>query len=151
MDLELPVADIEIVFEMLRNVFKVLVAHCGSLLCCRCFEDAIFAGGKTTREDHLRAKIGTCGAVREGFHAVSLLGVGAVGSFGREGQVAALGVADPNDIGAVEVVQMLLKITLATKSDRAAVQITHRALVLLSSRGNQAWRGMRSGFSWNSG
>jgi hypothetical protein len=45
--------------------------------------------------------------------------------------MATLGSANPDDVGTVEVVEMLLEVTLASEFDQVAVKEAHGALILL--------------------
>ena len=140
MDAVLPLVHIEVVLEVLGNVFEILVTAVGSLVSVLCLEDAVFAARKATGEDKLGAEIGSSSAVGESLHLVRLLGMRAISAFGGESEMATLGSADPDDVGSVEVVQMLLKVGLAAELDEVAVQKAHGALVLLESVDMEARR-----------
>lgn len=45
--------------------------------------------------------------------------------------MASFGSANPDNVGSMEVVKVLLEIALSAKSNGAVIQITHRTLVLL--------------------
>lgn len=57
--------------------------------------------------------------------------------------MAAFSSANPDNISAVEVVKMFLKVTLPTESYRAVVEEAHGALVLLRGWCNKSWGRMR--------
>lgn len=136
--LVLPVAHVKVVLKVLGNVLKVLVARRRRLLAVGRLEHAVAAGSKAARKDDLRAQVGAGRAVGEGLHAMRLLGVRAVRALRGKGQMAALGVADPDHVRAVKVVQVLLEVALAAKADGAAVQVAHGALVLFARRGDES-------------
>jgi hypothetical protein len=52
--------------------------------------------------------------------------------------MASLGSANPDNVCAVEVVQVLLEVTLSAKANRIVVEEAHWALVLLVHGDNRA-------------
>lgn len=129
-----PIVDVVAVFEVFRDMLEVLVPAVGGVVIILGLEDAVLALREAAREDDLRAKLGPGSAIGKSLHAMRLFGVRAVRALGSVGEAATFGAAYPNDIGAVEVVQMLLEIALATETDRILVEEAHGALVLLIHR-----------------
>lgn len=54
--------------------------------------------------------------------------------------MATLCMTDPDDVGAVEVVQVLLEIAFAPEPYGTVVKKAHGALIFFGCRGNHPWR-----------